>query len=116
MKKSTTFANLLSLTAFTLAMACCGHGTDTLWKLLIFQFIMLWLSNEVWQRFTSIPGILGVLLGTLGKLTAEKTGKIGSILYRLSSLTLLIAPHLFYIILFVINYFTDDVINAWLGF
>lgn len=116
MKKSTTYANLLSLTAFTLAMACCGHGTDTLWKLLIFQFIILWLSNEVWQRFTSIPGILGVLLGTLGKLTAEKTGKIGSILYRLSSLTLLIVPHLFYIILFVINYFTDDGINAWLGF
>ena len=116
MKKSTTYANLFSLTAFTIAMTCCGHGTNPLWKLLVFQFIILWLSNEVWLRFTSIPGIVGVLLGAIGKLTPEKTGKIGGILYRLSTLTLLVVPHLFYTILFLVNLFTNEGLTHLLGF
>ncbi|MBR7109025.1 MAG: hypothetical protein IKC90_03215, partial [Akkermansia sp.] len=66
--------------------------------MICFQLIILWLSNELWQRIISLPAIFGIIAGLAGRIKPEKVAKIGGIFYRLSSLALLLIPHVFYAI------------------
>ena len=90
MKKAAIFSNLISVTIFTIAWLCFSGTAQTLWKLVCFQLIILWLSNEVWQRVISLPSVFGIIAGLARRIKPEKMAKIGGIFYRLSSLTLLL--------------------------
>lgn len=115
MKKATIFANFISVTVFTIAWLCLFATSQTLWKLICFQLIILWLSNEVWQRVISLPSVFGIIAGLAGRIKPEQVAKIGGIFYRLSTLTLLLIPHVFYAIIFGVELLTDDWLQQTTG-
>lgn len=101
MKKSTTLINLAALAVFALLMVWQGYDTSFLWKLLCFQLIIQWLSNEVWQRILSLPGILSLLLSTLGHVRPKILDRVEGIICRISAVTLVLVPNLFYVLIYV---------------
>lgn len=115
MKKATIFSNLISVTIFTIAWLCFSGTSQTLWQLICFQLIILWLSNEVWQRVISLPSVFGIIAGLAGRIKPEKVAKIGGIFYRLSSLTLLLIPHVFYALIFGVELLTDGWLHQTTG-
>ncbi len=115
MKKVSIVAAVVSLAIFCLIMVATGKNTETVLKLLCFQLAVLWLSNEVWQRILSLPGLLNLIFGAMGKVKPQVTAKIGGMLYRISTVTLLLAPHLLYALLFAADSLFDQVASNAAG-
>lgn len=115
MKKLSIIAAIVSLMVFCMIMVIAGHNTETVLHLLCFQLVILWLSNEAWQRFMSLPGLVSLLFGAMGRVKPQATAKIGGILYRISTVTLILAPHLFYLLLFAADAFFDQVASNTTG-
>lgn len=115
MKKATIIATLTAMAVFYIAMESLTTAPQALWQLICFQLIILWLSNEVWQRVISLPSVFGIIAGLAGRVKPEKVAKIGGIFYRLSSLTLLLIPHVFYAIIFGVELLTDGWLHQTTG-
>ena len=115
MKKLSIIAAIVSLMVFCIIMVIAGHNTEPVLHLLCFQLVILWLCNEVWQRILSLPGVVSLLFSAMGRVKPQATAKIGGILYRISTVTLILAPHLFYLLLFAADAFFDQVASNTTG-
>lgn len=115
MKKATIIANLTAMAVFCIAMESLTTAPQALWQLICFQLIILWLSNELWQRVIALPSVFGIIAGLAGRVKPEQVAKIGGIFYRLSTLTLLLIPHVFYAVIFGVELLTDDWLQQTTG-
>lgn len=92
------FANLFSLAAYAGATALAG-GLHQQWSgLLAFQLIILFVSHEAWYWCLNTQGFIVGIIRAFNKKEAEPA--FGEWTYRLSTLSLLLAPHVLYSVAF----------------
>ncbi len=115
MKKNTLITNLAAMAIFCIAMESLSTTPQGLWSLVCFQLIILWLSNEVWQRVISLPSVFGIIAGLAGRVKPEPVAKISGIFHRLSTLTLLLVPHVFYALIYGVELLTDGWLQQTTG-
>ncbi len=79
----------------------------------IFTLVILWLCNEAWYWVLTIPAIIATILSAATKKPLHE--RLQTKLVRLTSLSLLVVPHLLFTILYVLNKLTQGQVGEEIG-